>query len=80
MAIKQFYATGDFRYGTRMLRAGDPVEMDALNAKIFTALKKISPDSPKGAVPAMMTENTGQEVPKPAAKRAPRKRIAKKRG
>lgn len=49
MATKQFYATGDFRYGTRMLRAGDSVEMDAPTARLYTALNKISPDKPRRA-------------------------------
>lgn len=64
MATKEFYATGDFRYGTRRLRAGDPVEMDAPSARLFTALNKISPDKP-GQAPAPQPE--------------PRKRAAAKR-
>lgn len=86
MATKQFYATGDFRYGTRMLRAGDgPFPMDGPTARLFAALGKISATKPKGAkveaeepakdaVPAMTTQNTG----KPRVQRAPRKRAAKK--
>lgn len=49
MATKQFYATGDFRYGTRMLRAGEPVEMDAPNARLFSALGKITDQRPRAA-------------------------------
>lgn len=48
MPTKQFYATGDFRYGTRMLRAGDPVRLDGPNARLFAALGKISPTKPRG--------------------------------
>jgi hypothetical protein len=44
MATKQFYATGAFRYGTRMMRAGDPVEMDAPTARLYAALGKIAPE------------------------------------
>lgn len=52
MATKQFYATGDFKYGTRMLRAGDgPISMDGPTARLYTALKKISPTKPKNAQP-----------------------------
>lgn len=76
MATKIFYATGSFRYGTRMLTAGQKVDLDATNARVFLALKKISPTAPKkAAVPAMTTENV---APKPPAKlkAAPRKRKA----
>lgn len=64
MATKQFYAMGDFRYGTRMLRAGDPVEMDAPNARLFKALGKISDAAQAKAVLAK---------PKAAPKRRKRK-------
>jgi hypothetical protein len=86
MATKQFYATGDFKYGTRMLRAGDgPFPMDGPTARLFAALGKISAEKPKAAkadaeeptkdaIPAMTTQNTG----KPKAQRTPRKRVAKK--
>jgi hypothetical protein len=82
MAVKQFYATGDFRYATRMMRAGDgPISMDAPTARLYTALGKISPDKPKKVAttppPApSFVPNTSEdrEVPK----RAPRKRAAKK--
>jgi hypothetical protein len=80
MATKQFYATGSFKYGTRMLRAGDPVEMDEPNARLFTALRKISPKAPpETPAPDQMADET-TVVEKP--KRAPRKRTAakKKRG
>lgn len=77
MATKRFYATGDFRYGTRMLRAGDPVDMDGPTAKVFFALNKISANNPKKApVSAAVTEGETVTITKP--KRAPRKRAAKK--
>jgi hypothetical protein len=76
MATKTFYATGDFRYQTRMLRAGEQVELNARDAKLFTALGKISPTKPRGAaVPAMSTQTVAAERPT-AAK--PRKKAAKK--
>ena len=64
MATKQFYATGDFRYGTRMLRAGDPVEMDAPTARLYTALDKISATKPRAARPKVEPAVT-IEAPKP---------------
>jgi hypothetical protein len=66
MATKQYYATGSFRYGTRMLTAGDPVEMDAPTARLFTALNKITERRPANRKPTEPVE----EAPKPA----PRKR------
>lgn len=76
MATKDFYATGDFRYANRMLRAGDgPVAMDGPTARLYTALGKISRTPPKKAAPAPeTTEAPTEEKPK----RAPRKRTAKK--
>lgn len=71
MATKQFYATRDFKYGTRMMRAGDPVEMTAPNARLYRALNAISPTKPKSA-------RAAAPVRKPAAKRkAPAKKKAK---
>jgi hypothetical protein len=83
MATKQYYATGSFKYGTRMMRAGDPVELDAPSARLFTALGKISPDKPR-TITSMArpdADGSGNLVPStPAApKRAPRKRAAKKK-
>jgi hypothetical protein len=82
MAVKQFYATGDFRYATRMMRAGDgPISMDAPTARLYTALGKISPDKPKRVATAppvtpSFVPNTSED--REAPKRAPRKRAAKK--
>jgi hypothetical protein len=71
MATKQYYATGSFRYGTRMLTAGDPVEMDAPTARLFTALNKITERRPANRKPAEPVE----EEAKP--QRTPRKRTRK---
>ena len=73
MATKQYYATGSFRYGTRMLSAGDPVELDAPNARLFLALNKITDRRPARARVA----ETVEETVKP--QRAPRKRRAAKK-
>lgn len=48
MATKRFTALKDFKYGTRMLRAGDPVDMDGPNARLFTALGAIGAHKPAG--------------------------------
>jgi len=62
MATKQYYATGDFRYGTRMMRAGDgPIAMTGPQARLYTALGKISPTKPSAAKaeePAPTVETT----------------------
>lgn len=52
MATKTFYATKDLKnpsYGTRMLKAGDPVELDGPKARLYLALGAVSPDAPKVA-------------------------------
>jgi hypothetical protein len=61
MATKQYYATGSFRYGTRMLSAGDPVELDAPSARLFTALNKITDQRPARA----RVSEPVEEAPKP---------------
>lgn len=71
MPTKQFYATGDFRYGTRMLRAGDPVELDGPNARFFNALGKITDKKPRTAKATIDADAV------PAPIKAPRKRRAK---
>jgi hypothetical protein len=66
MATKQFYATGAFKYGTRMMRAGDPVEMDSPTARLYTALGKISPNKPRIArQPAASVEASVPAAPPP---------------
>lgn len=79
MATKTFYATRDIRnpgYGTRMLKAGAPVELDGPKARLYLALKAVSPTKPKeekAVVPAVTTETV--EKPKPA----PRKRTTRRK-
>lgn len=74
MATKTFYATRGFRYGTRMLTAGDPVDMDAPTARLYTALGKITPDKPKAARTAVAPA-VAPAAEAPA--KAPRKRRKK---
>lgn len=81
MATKQFYATGDFRYGTRMLRAGDgPIAMTGPQARLYTALGKISPHAPKKVATAPVAPVAPPPAAPIAAKRKPatRKKAAKK--
>jgi hypothetical protein len=81
MATKTFYATKDLKnpsYGTRMLKAGDPVELDAPKARLYLALGAVSPMKPRAAR-AAAEPAPPVETPSATAKPAPRKRIAKKR-
>lgn len=73
MATKTFYATKDLKnpsYGTRMLKAGDSVELDGPKARLYLALGAVSPDKPKRAAPVATTAQDQT----PAAPKAPRKR------
>jgi hypothetical protein len=89
MAIKQFTVLKDMKYGTRMLRAGEPVDMDGPNARLYTALGAIGPRDADGSgrvIPAKVAA-TPPVTPPPASptaskatrKAAPRKRTTKKR-
>lgn len=77
MARKQLYVTSPFKYNTRMMQAGEPVEMSGPHQRLYLALGKVSHEKPKGAKPVAAEEV--DEAPKaPAKKAAPRKRTAKK--
>jgi hypothetical protein len=86
MAMKNLIATKDQRYGTRMLKAGEPLTLAEPIAGVYRAIGAVRDPTDaehkkhfeKAAVPAMTTQNTGQEAPKPAA--TPRKVRAKKGG
>lgn len=92
MATKTFYATRDLKnpsYGTRMLKAGDPVELDAPKARLYKALGAVTDKKPRAAAkpydPREESVEQFQErkavAPKaaPKAKRAPRKKAAAKK-
>jgi hypothetical protein len=72
MATKTFYVTRDMKhplYRTRMLRAGDQLELDGPTARLYRALNAVSDEPPAKA-----------EVSKTAPERkAPRKRTAKRK-
>lgn len=75
MATKRFYATGGFKYGTRMLTAGDPVEMDGPTARLYTALGKITPQRPRTAAPAEESAAPTEQPPAaPKRKRTTRRK------
>lgn len=80
MATKQFYATGSFKYATRMMKAGDPVEMDGPTARLYTALGKISPRAPKkvATAPDAPVAPPQDATTAPKARTATRKRATKK--
>lgn len=46
MAARRYYATGAFRYQTRMLQAGDPVILDGPNSRLYLAMGKVTPLAP----------------------------------
>jgi hypothetical protein len=94
MATKTFYATRDMKhptYRTRMLRAGDELELDGPTARLFERLGAISPTKPKGAkvaepAPAPRpVDGQGtfsdevEAAPRGKTAAKPRKRAAKKR-
>ena len=83
MAIKTFYVVKDMKhplYSTRMLRAGQPLELDAGTANLYQRLGVIADKPPaKQAVPAMSTETVHAAAPaKPKAKRTKKRATAKK--
>jgi hypothetical protein len=64
MATKTFYVTRDMKhplYKTRMLRAGDQLQLDGPTARLYTALKAISLEAPARAKVA--TAPVAPEVP-----------------
>jgi hypothetical protein len=81
MAIKTFYATRDLKnpsYGTRMLRAGDPVELDAPKARLYLALGAVSPTRPSAAAKVAATRAPVSAPPPAAPTKAPAKRKPRK--
>jgi hypothetical protein len=85
MATKQLYATGEFRYGTRRLKAGDPVEMIGPHQRLYLHLGKVTEEKPKkvdtdyvASADASEAETFKASKVSEAKKIAPRKRRAKK--
>jgi hypothetical protein len=82
MATKQFYATGSFKYGTRMLSAGDPVQMDAPTARLYAALGKISPTRVRSKAVARSAQDIRDDLAVLSAApvaTAPKRKAAKRR-
>jgi hypothetical protein len=94
MATKTFYVTRDMKhplYRTRMLRAGDQLELDGPTARLYRALNAVSDAPPAKAkvetapnpLPITQAEldahNAARvEATKPAPKRAARKTAKRK--
>jgi hypothetical protein len=82
MATKQLYATGTFKYQNRRLKAGDPVEMDGPNARLYAHLKLVTDKRPRrsappaAAEPAPVAETTPEPAPAPQPKA---RRVRKKK-
>jgi len=77
MATKQVFATRDFKYGTRMMRAGDPVEMTAPHQRLYRALGAISATRPRKAPePTVETQSAAEQPAKPKRKATRRKKTA----
>ena len=89
MATRTFYAPRDMKnptgYGTRMLKAGDPVELTGPQARLYRALGVISQTKPTKAdlaapqaeaavVPAITTETVAPKPKAPARKRTARRK------
>jgi hypothetical protein len=80
MAVKQFYAARDFKYGTRRLTAGDPVDLTSPMARVHSALGNVTDKRPRKKVEevAEVEEPKKPAAPKAGAKARARKAKAKK--
>jgi hypothetical protein len=81
MATKTFYATRDLKnpsYGTRMLKAGDPVELDGPKSRLYLALGAVTATKPKvvAATPPVTPPPAAPTAMAPKRKAAPRKKRA----
>lgn len=68
MANKTMYATCGLKYGTRRLQAGEPVEMNARDQRLYLALGKVTAAKPRAAKPVEV-EDEAVEVVKPRRRR-----------
>ena len=86
MAIKTLYVTSPFKYNTRMMQAGEPVQMTGPHQRLYIALGKVSREKPKAAKAdtfeiketANASEVKGVKITA-NAKRAPAKKKAAKK-
>jgi hypothetical protein len=80
MATKQFKVLKDMKYGTRMLRAGEHVEMDAPMARLYTALGAVGPRDADGSGNVLPPQPAAPiAAPRPRAPRKPRAKKATKK-
>lgn len=77
MADKQLTVLKDMKYGTRMLRAGEPVTMDGPTARLYTALGAVGPRDADGS--GKLLPVTRPVVSAPAPKTAAKPKPARKR-
>jgi hypothetical protein len=77
MATQTLKVLKDMRYGTRMLRAGDTVDMKGPDVRLYTALGAVGPRDADGS--GRIVRATPVYDPRPATKRAPRKAATRKR-
>jgi len=70
MATKTFYATTGLKYGTRHLKAGEPLELTDPLARLYLALGKVTDKRPR--------LTTAQKAETVEAPKAPRRRRKKK--
>lgn len=84
MATKTFYVTRDMKhplYRNRMLRAGEPLELDGPAASLYKRLRAVSDTPPEGekvAAPPPVTPPPAAPTAAAPKRKAPAKR-AKKR-
>ena len=82
MAMRTLYATKDMRdplYRTRMLKAGQPIELSGPDARLYLHLGVATDKKPARAqAPAAETE-TKAETPIAAPKKPARKRAARRK-
>lgn len=92
MATKTFYVTRDMKhplYKTRMLRAGDELELDAPTARLYRALNAVSDAPPAKAkaetapeatvAPPQETAAATNPDPKRAARKTAKRKTAGKK-
>ena len=75
MAIQKLKVLKDMRYGTRMLKAGDTVDMKGPDVRLYTALGAVGPRDADGSGRVLPARQP--PAPKAAAPKAPRKRRKK---
>lgn len=84
MAAKNYEVVVPGRYGTRMLQAGDVVELTQPRGRVYTALGRVKPHKPKKAakepvIPTVEEVLSAEVVKETPKKAAPRKKAPVKK-